>query len=332
MTTIREIAKKSGYSPAAVSRLLNDDPTFSISDLARERILKVARNLNYYSQNVTKVSNYKIAIIFSVRPRKELEDTYFSNLRESIIAAGEKTDIQLLFFRKVSEITEKIDGFIAVGYFKQAELEILTHLSPNGVFVDSNPDPENFNSVQPNLESVTQRAINLFRQVNFDHIGFIGGKYWNSENQDIILDDPRKKYFESHMRELGIFDERFVFIGDSFSVESGYQLGCEIIASLAEQPLPQGFLIGSDPLAVGVLQAFNENKITVPIDTSIISINDLDIAKYISPPLTTFRIDVDQLGHLAINMLRDTIAFPDQNKRVLLLNANIIYRKSFIKP
>ncbi len=134
------------------------------------------------------------------------------------------------------------------------------------------------------------------------------------------------------MRELGIFDERFVFIGQSFSVESGYQLGNQIVHSLTSQPLPQGFLIGSDPLAVGVLQAFNENKITVPVDTTIISINDIDIAKYVSPPLTTFHIDVDELGRLAIDTLRDTLIFPDHSKRILLLNSKLIYRKSFLNP
>ena len=48
--------------------------------------------------------------------------------------------------------------------------------------------------------------------------------------------------------------------------------------------MPQAFLVASDPLAVGVLQAFNENKLTVPEDVSMISINDIDIAKYVSPP------------------------------------------------
>ena len=63
--------------------------------------------------------------------------------------------------------------------------------------------------------------------------------------------------------------------------------------------MPQAFLVASDPLAVGVLQAFNENKLTVPEDVSMISINDIDIAKYVSPPLTTFRIDTEELDRFA---------------------------------
>lgn len=88
MTTIREIAAKSGYSPATVSRLLNDDPTFSISDTAKERILKTARNLNYYQNKSMKGPGFKVAVIFSVTPRKELEDAYYSNLRQNILTSG----------------------------------------------------------------------------------------------------------------------------------------------------------------------------------------------------------------------------------------------------
>ncbi len=182
MTTIREIAEKAGYSPATVSRLLNHDPTFSISDAAREKILKVARNLNYFQQNAIKGTVYKIAIIFSVQPQKELEDVYFSNLRESLLSAGQKAEMTINFYHEVNEVPKETDGYIAVGYFTQSQISALQQLHITGIFVDSNPDPATFTSVQPNLEAITQHAIDLFRKASFEQIGFIGGKYWDAEN------------------------------------------------------------------------------------------------------------------------------------------------------
>ena len=93
--------------------------------------------------------------------------------------------------------------------------------------------------------------------------------------------------------------------------------------------MPQAFLVASDPLSVGVLQAFNENKLTVPEDVSMISINDIDIAKYVSPPLTTFRIDTEELGKVAIETLRNLIVAPKKSKRMILLDADLVFRKSF---
>jgi len=332
MATIREIAAKAGYSPATVSRLLNNDPTFSISDTARKRILKTAQSLNYQQPNATRGLAYQVAVIFAVQPQKELEDVYYSNLRQSIVTHGDQSNLKLSFYHNIEAVPPDIDGFIAVGEFSKTSLLALRQLSPHRIFVDANPDPHHFSSVQPNLEAITERAIDLFRQSDIAPIGFIGGGFWSDNQAVSIHKDARQKYFESYLRELNGYDDRFVFIGKDFSVASGKALGEQIVASLQTQPLPKGFLVASDPLAVGVLQAFNEHKITVPLDTTIISINDIDIAQYVSPPLTTFHIDTDELGQLAINALKESLIFDTRGKRKILLDADLVYRQSFPKP
>lgn len=330
MTTIREIAAKSGFSPATVSRLLNNDPSFSVSEVTRKKILAVARNLNYYQQNKQPGDQYKIAVIFSVQPRKELEDVYYTDLRESIMEAGKLANMILNFYREIADIPFETDGYIAIGYFNDEQIKQLGRLSSNGIFVDSNPNPRLFNSVQPNLEAITQQAIDLFIKQGMKKIGFVGGQFWSSNYNDEKIEDARKKYFESHMRELQIYDASKIYIGDTFSVESGYQMGQKILANDGEKNMPEALLIASDPLAVGVLQAFSEARIIVPNDVAVISINDIELAKYVAPPLTTFRINVNELGRVAINTLRDTILFPDHSKRMILLNCELIYRKSFL--
>lgn len=330
MTTIREIAAKSGFSPATVSRLLNNDPSFSVSEVTRKKILAVARNLNYYQQNKQPGDQYKIAVIFSVQPRKELEDVYYTDLRESIMEAGKLANMILNFYREIADIPFETDGYIAIGYFNDEQIKQLGRLSSNGIFVDSNPNPRLFNSVQPNLEAITQQAIDLFIKQGMKKIGFVGGQFWSSNYNDEKMEDARKKYFESHMRELQIYDASKIYIGDTFSVESGYQMGQKILANDGEKNMPEALLIASDPLAVGVLQAFSEARIIVPNDVAVISINDIELAKYVAPPLTTFRINVNELGRVAINTLRDTILFPDHSKRMILLNCELIYRKSFL--
>ena len=196
------------------------------------------------------------------------------------------------------------------------------------LFVDSNPDPHEFNSIQPNLQMMVETAIEYFVQAGYQKIGFIGGRSWDSTEGRNVLRDTRTRCFESRARELGLFNPEHVFIGDNFSVDSGYQVGREIVGKIRDD-LPQAFLVASDPLAVGVLQAFNENKLTVPEDVSMISINDIDIAKYVSPPLTTFRIDTEELGKVAIETLRNLIVAPKKSKRMILLDADLVFRKSF---
>lgn len=85
-------------------------------------------------------------------------------------------------------------------------------------------------------------------------------------------------------------------------------------------------------MAVGVLQAFNESRIVVPDDTTLISINDNDIAKYVSPPLTSFHLDVNQLGSSSVNFLQQVIDTPNRQPTTILLGAELVYRKSFPEP
>ncbi|MHC9531994.1 LacI family DNA-binding transcriptional regulator [Dellaglioa sp. L3N] len=332
MTTIREIAAKAGYSPAAVSRLLNNDPTFSISDSARNKILETAQTLNYQKVNATTHGKYKIAVIFAILPRKELEDIYYNNLRQSIVNSAKKTNMSLTFYSQITDVPSDTDGILAIGQFQSNDLELLYKYSSICLFIDSNPDSHKFNSVQPNLESIIEQAVNLFVQDNFQSIGFIGGSLWHANTVSTRLKDPRQKYIESHLRELGLLNQKLIYIGDDFSIKTGYSLGNQIINNLNKCPLPNGFIIASDLLAVGVLQAFNEHNIRVPNDTSIISINDIDIIKYTSPPLTTFKIDTDQLAKTAITTLKDNIIFPVNTHKNILLDADIVYRQSFLQP
>ncbi|WP_274543153.1 LacI family DNA-binding transcriptional regulator [Lactiplantibacillus plantarum] len=270
MPTIREIAAKAGYSPATVSRLLNNDPSFSISDHARKKILQTAQNLNYEQPNTTHGLAYQIATIFAVQPKQELEDIYFSNLRQSLVEHGKQANLKLTFYPDIDHIPHDIDGVMAVGEFDSDALHKLRQLTPHRIFVDSNPDPNHFNSVQPNLQAITEQAIDQLIAAGDTPIGLINGGYWNKDQQVTHQQDPRQKYFESRLRELQLFDSRFLFIGGEFSVASGYRLGQQVVQSLSKQALPKGFLVGSDPLAVGVLQAFNENKITVTLISQLL--------------------------------------------------------------
>ncbi|WP_175279651.1 LacI family DNA-binding transcriptional regulator [Secundilactobacillus collinoides] len=63
MATIREIAAKAGFSSATVSRILNDDATFSTSEVTRAKVLKIARELNYH-QPLDSISSLKLGSSF----------------------------------------------------------------------------------------------------------------------------------------------------------------------------------------------------------------------------------------------------------------------------
>ncbi|MFC6254135.1 LacI family DNA-binding transcriptional regulator [Secundilactobacillus hailunensis] len=329
MATIKEIAQKSGFSTATVSRILNADATFSASKKTRETIFRIANSLGYTSCHQLKAPYIKAALLYAVTPQKELEDIFYNNLRHTIIESARENNINLILVRHVDEIDSTIDGFISVGLLSNDELALLEKENLNGVFVGFNPNPHHYNSVEFNFREIVEEAIDLFLESGISKIGFIGGPFWPLKDSHRSVWDIRKKFFESYMRELNIFNKEYVFLGNNFSAESGYQVGKRITERYSTNDLPQGFLIASDPLSVGVLQAFNEKQIKIPDQTAIISINDIDVAKYVSPPLTTYRLDVNELGKVAVEKLRDTVNTPERAKQIISLSSKLIYRKSF---
>ncbi len=329
MVTIKEIAAQSGFSTATVSRLLNDDPTFSVSAQTKSKIFEVAKALGYQHEKHVRSLNYKIAILYSISPQKELSDIFYNDLRNSIIQFATEREMALNFVRKTAEIPEDADGFIAIGYYGKSDVERIKDLAIPGVFLEYNPDYHAFDSIEFNFQKIVKETISLFVDCEFESIGFIGGPSWNKHSSDPNHDDIRTQYFEYYSKKAGIFDEHAVFIGNSFSVASGYKLGKQIVKQYSDRKFPDSFLVATNPLAVGVLQAFNESRVIVPDDTTLISINDNDIAKYVSPPLTTFHLDINHLGLTAVDFLQQIVDSPDHLHKTILLNSELIYRKSF---
>lgn len=332
MTTIKEIAMKTGYSTATVSRILNNDLTFSVTNATREAVQLAARQLNYLSPNVSKFSDLELAVIFSINPDEELEDVYFIRMRHIIEATALKNGLRINFYKNVFVLPKTVNGTLLIGKFNKDALDELIEKQINCVFIDSNPDPEVFTSVQPNLEFAITKALNEFKKRNFKRIGFIGGNLWNQGNNIFQFKDLRRRYFESYAKEIGVYSKEDVHIGPDFSALSGYQIGKKILQENSNSGMPRAFLIGSDSLAIGVLRAFNDSNISIPDTTAFISINDIEIAKFSSPALTTFRIDIHDMVDEALSLLHRKIINPNNTSpEIVLKSPELIYRETFPK-
>lgn len=330
MTTIKEIALTTGYSTATVSRILNNDLTFSVTDATRQSVQIAARQLNYVSINANQFSDFNLAVIFSINPDEELEDVYYIKMRQIIESTALKNGLNIIFYRNVLDLPKTVKGVLLIGKFNQDALNELIEKEIICAFIDSNPNPGVFTSVQPNLEFAITRALNEFKSRNFKKVGFIGGNLWNKGNNAFQFEDLRRRYFESYAKEISVYSNEDVFIGPDFSTVSGYKIGKEILKKYSNDEIPRAFLIGSDSLAIGVLRAFNDKNIAVPDTTAFISINDIEIAKFSSPTLTTFKINISDMIDEALNLLHQKILNPKKiSPEVVLKSPELIYRETF---
>lgn len=330
MITIKEIAQQAGFSPSTVSRLLSNDPSLSVSPETKQKILNTALSLGYERKYIKTIIE-KIALLFWITEIEELEDIYFKDMRLKIEKYANENNMELVTIKKesgISKIPKDINGFIAIGSFSEKEISKLLKITKNGVFIDSNPAPDYYDSVQPNTPSITKKAIDYFIKNGHSNIGFIGGTFHNP-NTDLEEKDIREVAFRYYMQKLGYLNEDNIFIEPNFSVDSGYKSAKKAIENLKDK-LPTAFFVASDPIAIGVLQALNEYNIPVPSRVSVISINNIDVSKYVSPPLSTFNIDINELCKTAINLLSERIIEDRKLQKTIYLNCELVVRKSFI--
>ena len=287
----------------------------SIGEETRKTIINTALSLGYDRSKI-KTTIEKIALLFWITNQEELQDLYFHQLRLSIEKYAQENNLDIVTLKHedgIESLPKQISGFIGVGFFSSEETKKLKARCSNGVFLEMNLEPELFDTVKPDTDQMTRHAIDLFLQKGYQKIGFIGGAY---HNPDLDRD------------EEGTLDERYIVSGGKFTVNQGYELTKSMIQNLDDQ-LPECIFIASDTIAVGALQAFNEAGIVIPDRLELISINDNEIAKFVSPPLTTFRIDVEELAQTAIDMLVNQLIYPRDITKTVLVGAKLIERKSF---
>ena len=306
MVTRKDIAEQAGVSQSTVSRLLNGDPTLKVKADTRRRIMRTAAELGYRA-----FTSRSIAVL-NVPPQfDELQDAYFQSLQTEL--------------RKVAA---DHDGFVATGptSFQRTDLAHLRDALRYGVFIDTNPAPDWFDSVRPDLSQTMLDALDTLLVDGYTCIGYIGGvgSIMGLHNH---TEDIRSLAFSDWSKRLGLPNEQYIYADGPFTVSNGRALAARLLTDHPDD-LPNALVIGSDPMAVGVLQAFAEAGVRVPTDIAVVSVDNLPIAQYTAPPLSSYAIDLHELVYAALTTLTDAIARDRHVRRHVLLSTELVRRES----
>lgn len=326
MATIKEIAEIVGVSSAAVSRVLNYDEGISVSEETREAIFATAEKIGYKKKVIyPKIEN--VALLYFTDNEDELEDVFYRGVREEVIKQAKKMNIRLQIYDRrdgMSVIPRDLNAFIAVGWLTRKEINQLYKICPRGVFIGTSPDEKLFDAVRPNMDSFVTQMVDYFVGKGHKKIGFIGGSDRNIDTGKPSM-DIREWSFRQSVAYYHCLEEEYILISEKFTVDEGYRMGKEL---LKKSSLPTALCIASDTLAVGVLQALNEKGIQVPEQMALFSINDVNIAKYLSPPLTTIHIDIPCICETALDLLRNRVLYGGKVTKLIFVNGIPIFRKS----
>ncbi len=304
MATIKEIAEMAGVSAATVSRVLNFDDTLNVQDETKQRVFEAAERLEYQMRDKKKYKKkLKLGMISSYSLEEELEDTFYLSVRIAIERKLEEEG-----FKKFPvnlgdsvESTSNLDGLICLGTFSESMVNKVKAFHKPAVFVDALGDLDLFDSVVTDLRHSVKKVLSYFLQEGHKKIAFIGGRDVDVDGKEVV--DLRVPIYRSFMEERGILNEEYIKIG-GYTPKHGYRLGKEL---LAMEDRPSAIFTANDSLAVGCYKAIQEAGLCIPEDISVIGFNDISIAKYLIPPLTTVHIYMDFMGSQAVSILAERI-------------------------
>ncbi|MEG0628619.1 LacI family DNA-binding transcriptional regulator [Enterococcus viikkiensis] len=325
MATIRDIAKKAGVSPATVSRVLNYDPELSVAQETRQRIFEVAEKLNYTKHKRSpKMGKALIRLVQWYDEAEELADLYYLSIRLGIEKKAEELNLQIRR-ETLNELSDsQVTGTIALGKFDAEQIRQLKQLDDNLLFVDFDAMPLGLNSLVVDFDQSMNLVIDHFIQQGHQKIGILSGEEMTKHNLQPI-EDPRMLSFKKKLEQLNLFRPDLV-ITAPFSMEAGKTAVSEFIAE--SNDLPTALFASSDALAIGGMQAIQAAGLRIPEDISVIGFNDVSVAKYVSPALSTVKVETEWMGELAVTTLLELAKEYSPVPRKIMLGTELIQRAS----
>jgi LacI family transcriptional regulator len=331
---IRDIAKRAKVSTATVSRTVNQLSTVD-AQLAK-RVWKAINELGYYPNRQARALVSGRSRVFGLVV-SEITNPFFPEIVQTFETLAVEQNYEILLTSTIHEpkrmelavrrmIEGRVDG-VAILTFGMEE-ELLEHLRFRNlplVFIDVGPKAPRVSNIRVDYADGIRQAVQHLAALRHERIGFIAGPL------KLKSAVARRDAFEESMRELGLpVKPEFVVEGDH-KLEGG-ERALHKIFGLREHPT--ALLCSNDMTAIGVIKAAFELRIEVPRELSIVGFDDIRMASFMVPPLTTIQMSQSALATLAFDaLLRDVkreIPAPEGTEYVL--KTRLILRNSTTFP
>lgn len=331
MTTIYDIAKKTGYSPTTVSKVFNNYT--DVRAQTRQTILQAAKEMGYlpnaHARTLTTKKSWTIGVLFVESSGIGMQHPFFSAVIESFKQVAVSKGYALMFISKdvggkQSGYLENckirgVDGVVVIlsdyedPYFK----ELLDSDIPCVILDYETSQAHTVYS--DNLEG-SLLAVEYLYSLGHRKIAHISG------GMNTFAGSNRVRGYELAMASLDLErQESYIIDSAYYSIESGY---AAMMKLLNLEKRPTAVFVAGDHLALGAMRATKERGLRIPEDMSIVGFDNIELSQYITPALTTIAQDTALMGTEAAEMLIRSIDDPSYVLEALVLPVKLVVRDS----
>lgn len=327
-TTIKDVALKAGVSIATVSRVLND--VGPVDERTRERVREVARRMRYVPNALGRnLSRRKTEAIGVLLP--DLFGEFFSEVLRGSDQTAQHSNYHLVVSSSHNDKKQicaalammrgRVDGLVVMSPHTDAETlrESLPQSLPV-VLLNCYIESDAFDSL--NIDNHSGAFAMTRHLIGHGHsrIAIIKGIEHNVDATE------RLKGYTDALRNAGLSPESHFQVPGSFSEASGYDAARQLLMC---SPRPTAIFASNDAMAIGALSALRDSGVQVPEHMALAGFDDIPIASYLTPALTSVRVGIHGLGVLAIETVLDAVRHQNAHtKKQVILPTRLILRQS----
>lgn len=331
--TLKDVAKAAEVSIASASRAING--LDNVAEGVRARVLDAASKLRYVPHGGARsLAMSRTNTIGLLLP--DIYGEFFSEIIRGVDVAARNRGLHLLVSGSHGDVREavaaimamsgRVDGLLVMSPFVDSQdLGAVLPLSLPLVTIASRIGQVDRGAISVDNFGGGRLAVQHLVEQGCTRLAHISGPASNFEAQE------RQRGYDAAVAELGASVTHVTTLEGDFVEESGFRAMKSIIDSARSSgtPMPDGIFVANDMMAVGALFALKESGVKVPEDVAVVGFDDVPIARFASPALSTLRVGVFELGRQGLELLANALADPDGGRAEgIVISPELVIRES----
>lgn len=303
--TMRDVARQAGFSVATVSRVLSGSGP--VAERTRVRVMETAAALNYVpnatARSLTTSLNETVGVLLP-----DLYGEFYSEIIRGVEGAARARRYHTVLTSvqggpgelaaALRSLVGRVDGLVAMS--PEIEPDVLQANFPAGVPVAMLGRPlEGHASVTIDNEAGARDMVSHLADLGHHRVAHVGGGASNADAR------ARLAGYRHVVAARGLDADPALVLPGDFTEGSGHAAGRALL-DMADRP--SAVFAANDAMALGVLRALREGGLSVPDDVALAGFDDIPVAQYVMPGLTTVHVPIQEMGAWAVEAVLDAVS------------------------
>ena len=313
MVTIKDVAREAKVSVATVSRVLNDSGP--VSDDTRRRIHEIAGRMRYVPHSGARsLITSRTDTLGVLLP--DLYGEFFSEVIRGMDNTARRSGFHLLISRSYADksgietamraMRGRVDGVVAMSPDIDADSLLNLPSTIPVVLLCSVPRGHEVDSLTIQNCRGARDMVRHLIALGHKRIAIIKGSAGNYDAAE------RLRGYRTALREVGIAVDQSLERAGDFTEAGGYAATTEL---LALRQRPTAIFAANDSMAIGALSALRESGVQVPEEMAVAGFDDIPLARFMDPPLSSVHVPICELGARAVEMLLHGVTNKNEHER-----------------